>query len=140
MEVPMRIAIAFMAAAGALVLAGCGGSKSSSSTEPSTTGSTPPTASPATTTAVPKATVIPIRIKDGKPVGGITRADVKKGQLVDLVVHSDVADEVHLHGYDLHQDVEPGGTARIRFQAKIPGVFEAELEKRKLQILELTVR
>jgi hypothetical protein len=89
---------------------------------------------------VPKATVIPIRIKDGKPVGGITRADVKKGQRVDLVVHSDVADEVHLHGYDLHQDVEPGGTALIRFQAKIPGVFEAELEKRKLQILELTVR
>jgi hypothetical protein len=47
---------------------------------------------------------------------------------------------VHLHGYDLHQDVDAGGTARIRFQAKIPGVFEAELESRKLQILELTVK
>ncbi len=123
----MRIAIAFMAAAGALMLAGCGGSKSSSPTEP-------------TTTALPKASVITIQIKDGKPVGGIQRADVKRGQLVDLVVHSDVADEVHLHGYDVHQDVEAGGTAHIRVQAKIPGVFEAELENRKLQILELTVK
>jgi hypothetical protein len=136
----MRIAIAFMAAAGALVLTGCGGSKSSSPTEPTTTASTPSTASRVTTAALPKATVIAIQVKDGKPVGGITRTDVEKGRLVDLVVHSDVADEVHLHGYDLHRDVQPGGTARIRFQAKIPGVFEAELENRKLQILELTVR
>lgn len=140
----MRIAIAFAAAAGVLVLAGCGGGKSSSPTGPTTTASPPATStvttSTVTTTALPKATVIAIQIKDGKPVDGITRADVKSGQLVDLVVHSDVADEVHLHGYDLHQDVEPGGTARIRFRAKIPGVFEAELENRKLQILELTVK
>jgi hypothetical protein len=84
--------------------------------------------------------VIAIRIKDGKPAGGITRVTVEKPQLVDLVVHSDVADEVHVHGYDLHQDVEAGGTARIRFRATIKGVFEAELEDRGLQILELTVK
>ena len=84
--------------------------------------------------------MIDIRIVGGKPVGGIKHATVKKSQPVDLVVHSDVADEVHLHGYDLHADVEAGGTAHIRFQAKISGVFEAELESRKLQILELTVK
>jgi hypothetical protein len=87
-----------------------------------------------------KPTVIDIRVVGGKPAGGIKRVTVEKPDLVDLVVHSDVADEVHLHGYDLHQDVEAGGTARIRFQAKIQGVFEAELENRKLQILELTVK
>ena len=59
---------------------------------------------------------------------------------VAIVVHSDVADEVHVHGYDLHQDVGAGGTARIDFTADIAGVFEAELENRKLQIVELTVR
>jgi hypothetical protein len=83
---------------------------------------------------------IDIQIKGGKPVGGIARAKAKKGQQVVLVVHSDVADEVHVHGYDLHRDVEAGGTARIAFKAKITGVFEAELESRKLQILELTVK
>jgi len=129
--------------AGALLLAGCGGgSKSSSQT--TTAAITAPvrtvTAQPVTRPAEPKATVITIRIKDGKPVGGITRVTVKKPQRVELVVHSDVADEVHVHGYDLHQDVEAGGTARIGFPATIQGVFEAELENRKLQILELTVK
>jgi len=129
--------------AGALLLAGCGGgSKSSSQT---TTAATPApvrtvTAQPVTRPAEPKATVITIRIKDGKPVGGITRVTVEKPQRVELVVHSDVADAVHVHGYDLHQDVEAGGTARIGFPATIQGVFEAELENRKLQILELTVK
>jgi len=129
--------------AGALLLAGCGGgSKSSSQT--TTAATTAPvrtvTAQPVTRPAEPKATVITIRIKDGKPVGGITRVTVRKPQRVELVVHSDVADEVHVHGYDLHQDVEAGGTARIGFPATIQGVFEAELENRKLQILELTVK
>jgi hypothetical protein len=116
---------------GSLLLAGCGGGGKSAATT-----SAPPPTGPAAS----KAKVIAIRIKDGKPVGGITRVTVNKGQLVSLVVHSDVADEVHLHGYDLHSDVAAGGTAGIDFAAKIPGVFEAELENRKLQILELTVR
>jgi hypothetical protein len=136
----VRIAIAFVAAAGTLSLAGCGGGSSSSTSGSPTTVGTTTTAAPTTTSATPVAKVITIRIVGGKPVGGITRETVKESALVDLVVHSDVADEVHLHGYDLHQDVKPGGTARIRFQAKIPGVFEAELENRKLQILELTVK
>jgi len=129
--------------AGALLLAGCGGGGKSSS-QTTTAATTAPvrtvTAQPVTRPAEPKATVITIQIKDGKPVGGITRVTVRKPQRVELVVHSDVADEVHLHGYDLHQDVEAGGTARIGFPATIQGVFEAELENRKLQILELTVK
>ena len=95
-----------------------------------------------TTTALPKATVIAIQIKDGKPVGGIQRAtEVKGRQRRRSVVHSDVADEVHLHGYDLHRGRrQPAAPARIRFPATITGVFEAELENRKLQIVELTVK
>jgi hypothetical protein len=119
----MRIAFALMVVAAALAVAGCGGSKSST-----------------TTTTQVGPTTIKIEVKGGKPVGGITRADVKKGAHVVLVVHSDVADEVHLHGYDKHVDVEAGGTARLPLVANIAGVFEAELESRKLQILELTVK
>jgi hypothetical protein len=43
------------------------------------------------------------------------------------------------HGYDLMQDVEAGGTAKITFVASIPGQFEAELEQRGVQIAQLTV-
>jgi hypothetical protein len=122
----MRIAFALIVGAAALAAAGCGGGKSSTATTTTTT-----TAGP---------TAIRIEVKGGKPVGGITRSDVKKDDHVVLVVHSDVADEIHLHGYDKHVDVTAGGTARLPFVANIAGVFEAELESRKLQILELTVK
>ena len=70
---------------------------------------------------------------------GIERASVDEGEQVVLVVRSDVADEVHVHGYDISRDVAAGGTARIRFRATIPGRFEVELEERGVQIAELTV-
>jgi hypothetical protein len=114
-----RLAVVALAAA---ALAGCGGGGDGEPTE---------AAGPVTIT---------VQIKGGKPVGGIQRATATKGQQVALVVRSDVADEVHVHGYDLHKDVASGGTVRIRFTASIAGVFEAELESRKLQIAELTVK
>jgi hypothetical protein len=115
-----RLLVVGLAAA---ALTGCGGGSNGSAT---------------TTSAGP--VTIEIDVKGGKPVGGIRRATAQKGQTVTIVVHSDVADEVHLHGYDLHRDVEADGTARIRFTASITGSFEAELENRGLQILDLTVR
>jgi FtsP/CotA-like multicopper oxidase with cupredoxin domain len=109
-----------------------------------TTTATTATTTTATTATVPTVTKasgvdIAITVKNGKPVGGIAKATVKQGDKVTLIVRSDVADEVHLHGYDLHRDVEAGGTAKIAFTAKIAGRFEAELEDRKEQILSLTV-
>lgn len=56
-----------------------------------------------------------------------------------LIVSADVADEVHVHGYDLMADVAPGSPARISFEASVPGRFEVELESRALQIAELRV-
>jgi hypothetical protein len=64
---------------------------------------------------------------------------VNKGDRVLLVVKSDVADEIHLHGYDLSRDVMAGGTARLPFTATLPGRFEVELESRGVQIADLTV-
>ncbi len=59
---------------------------------------------------------------------------------MQLVVTSDVADEVHLHGYDKSVDVTAGGTATLTVLAKIPGVFEVELESRKLVLTQLQVQ
>jgi hypothetical protein len=80
-----------------------------------------------------------IVIKGGKPVGGVAKIRVKKGGRVRFDVESDVADEVHVHGYDLKKDVAKGGTVSFDFPAKIDGEFEAELESRGEQILALTV-
>jgi hypothetical protein len=157
----MRYPFLFLLAVGALALAGCGGSSNSTSattnpasttepaattgagtttTEPATTTTTAATTTTATTTAANAPVTIRVVIKGGKPVGGIQRATAKKGQKIAIVVHSDVADEVHVHGYDLHKDVAAGGTVRIAFPATITGVFEAELESRGLQIVEFTVK
>jgi hypothetical protein len=80
-----------------------------------------------------------IVIKHGKPVGGIADLTYNKGEQVRFKVDSDVSDEVHMHGYDIMKDVKAGGSVSFDFPATIEGVFEAELEGRKEQILELTV-
>jgi heme/copper-type cytochrome/quinol oxidase subunit 2 len=80
-----------------------------------------------------------IVIKDGKPVGGIAELTYEKGEDVRFKVDSDVSDEIHVHGYDIMKDVEAGGSVSFDFPATIEGIFEAELEGRKEQILELTV-
>ena len=121
-----------------LALAGCGGEEESvASTEATTTTTT----TTETTTEAPTQADNTVRVvvRDGRVEGGIQRVTVKKGDRVVLVVRSDVADEVHVHGYDVTKDVEAGGTVRIRFQATIPGRFEVELEDLGLQVADLTV-
>jgi hypothetical protein len=83
--------------------------------------------------------VTTIVIKHGKPVGSIADLTYNKGEQVRFKVDSDVSDEVHMHGYDIGKDVKAGGSVSFDFPATIEGVFEAELEDRKEQILELTV-
>ncbi len=83
--------------------------------------------------------VTTIVVKNGKPVGGIAQLTYNKGEQVRFEVDSDVSDEVHMHGYDIMKDVKAGGSVSFDFPATIEGVFEAELEGRKEQILELTV-
>ena len=46
-----------------------------------------------------------------------------------ITVTSDVADQVHLHGYDLSAPVGPDTMSALTFQASISGVFEVELEE-----------
>ena len=88
----------------------------------------------------PKPEVTRIRIRGGEPVGGEAKVTVKNGETIRLFVQSDVADEVHVHGYDLSKDVTPGRPVRFRFRADLEGVFEVELEHRAVPIAQLEVR
>ena len=92
-----------------------------------------------TTKAAPKPAVQRIVVSGGKPAGGVKRLSYNNGDQVRFSVTSDVADEIHVHGYDLKNDVPAGGTVRFAFPADIEGVFEIELEGRKQQIAELRV-
>jgi hypothetical protein len=109
---------------------------------PTTTEAPPTTTEPPATTAPPpdQPATIRIAVVGGQPEGGIRRASVRRGRQVVLRVTADVADHVHLHGYDLMADVAPGAPAQIRFRATVPGRFEIELEDRRIPIGDLEVR
>ncbi len=66
-------------------------------------------------------------------------ATVGLGDEVTIRVTADVADEVHVHTYDLYADLEPGTPGEITFVAEIPGVHEVELEGAGLLLLNLEV-
>jgi hypothetical protein len=92
-----------------------------------------------TTTSNASGKVPVIVVENGKPVGGVRDLTYNKGEQIRFKVDSDVSDEVHVHGYDIMKDVKAGGSVSFDFPASIEGVFEAELEGRKEQIIELTV-
>jgi cytoskeletal protein RodZ len=80
-----------------------------------------------------------INVVNGQPQGGVKTVSFKKNDQVVLKVNSDVADEIHVHGYDLMKDVEKGGSVTFNFKATIEGRFEVELEDAGTQIANLEV-
>ena len=78
-------------------------------------------------------------VQDAKPVGGVKDVTFKKGGTIDLTVKSDTADEVHFHGYDVHKDVDKGGSVHFKFPASIEGKFVVELENHKQTLANVTV-
>jgi FtsP/CotA-like multicopper oxidase with cupredoxin domain len=113
--------------------------KDDSGDSDSTTTTATATATTATDTGGTTTAPLQIDIVNGKPAGGVQELTVKKGDQIRFTVNSDVADEVHLHGYDIGKDVKAGGSVSFDVPATIEGVFEAELEDSKTQILDLKV-
>ena len=91
-----------------------------------------PTATPAAEEAAPAATATPTATPRPRPpvlVQGEPRTlRFTEGERIRFGVRADVADEVHVHGYDLMKDVAPGQTVTFSFPASITGIFEVELE------------
>ena len=114
-------------------------------TTTSTTEAPPPTttstteAPPPTTTTEPAADVtIRITLVDGR-IEAERRYEVSLGDTVEVRVASDVAEEVHLHGYDLYLQLEVGAEVALVFEANLPGVWEAELHPSHRELFQLQV-
>ena len=133
---------AVLALALGLTLTGCAGTDPGEAAPSSTTSSS---SSAATTTAegsepaAASGQTIEVGYAGGQITGG-GRIPVQLGTPVTLQVTSDVADEVHVHGYDLMADVAPDQPATITFDATVPGVFEVELEDLGRELLTLQVQ
>ena len=85
------------------------------------------------------AQTITVEVEDGAPAGGVQRVEVALGSVVALMVTSDTAEEVHVHGYDILREVSDGNPAHFAFTAAIPGVFEVEFEGSGRLLLQLEV-
>jgi len=69
----------------------------------------------------------------------VTRIEVSEGDQVRFRVRSDEPEELHVHGYDVTKDLEPGKTEKMSFKATIEGIFEIEFEHSTTQVAELRV-
>lgn len=77
--------------------------------------------------------------RDGEVEGGVQDLRFDSGKTIEFIVRSDVADEVHLHGYDVSKDVEAGGKVKFSVPADIEGIFELELETLLVQLASVRV-
>ena len=123
------------------LLAACGDGGNDIAAPTTTTASDVPTIAPAPspTTATSPPAVVEVVVADGTVEGGVRDVGVPLGEEVVLRVATDVADEVHVHGYDLSVDAVPGEVAELRFVADLPGVWEVELEDLGLELIALEV-
>ncbi|MET8119818.1 hypothetical protein [Micromonospora sp. NPDC005291] len=132
----------------ALLLTGCGQGDDPSVATPSTppTSAAPPSAattSPsasaiASTPAADRQITVTIAKRRVDPPTG--RVTVGKGELVRITVTSDVADELHVHGYDLGARLPAGTPGSVEFRADKTGLFEVETHETELVLFQLVVR
>jgi hypothetical protein len=80
-----------------------------------------------------------IEVKGGEPIGGVQELAFNSGDRIRFRVTSDAPAEVHLHGYNVMMDVEPGRPVTFDVPADIEGIFEVELEETAVQIAEVEV-
>jgi len=145
----MRTRIGWLLAA-VLMVAACNGgagtttTTSSTSTVPIVTSTTQAvtstTVAPTTTFAVTTTTAasVDVTVQTGEVVGP-ERFSFAVGEQVSVWVLSDTGDEIHVHGYDLYFETQPGIPTEIALTADVPGIFEVELESSHLPLFELEV-
>ena len=65
---------------------------------------------------------------------------VNEGDRVTFKVTSDKPMELHMHGYVVEREIEPGQTSRLHFEADLTGRFEIEDHESERELGVLQVR
>ncbi|MDD7921260.1 hypothetical protein [Actinomycetospora callitridis] len=138
-----RASVLLMGAVVVGLVTGCGDTVAPAAVPPSATPAAPssgasdddapPIASP------PNGTVVSILFERGRLARKSDQVEVGRGSTVLLAVSTDVADEIHLHGYERVAPTNPGDRAVLQFTADRSGVYTAELERSGVRLLEVTV-
>jgi hypothetical protein len=122
-------------ASGILALSGCGGN-STSSTPPQSpaapTSAAPSSSAPAnsasasTGTSAPANVVGTVTLTKGKPQGGVQRISTHAGQPAVLMVTSDTATEIHVHGVDRTVAIPANSATPVDVSQPASGSYEVE--------------
>ena len=141
----LGIAAVIAVVAVVVILAASGGDDEDGGTQASATQTATPTPTEDQPEASPQETETPTPTPTPKPKppllkgGKVTRLEFKEGDTVKFRVVSPVAEEVHIHGYNIAKDLEPNKEITVSFPATIEGIFEIEYEHAGEQIGELRV-
>jgi hypothetical protein len=125
----------------ALPLAGCGSNSGSSGSPPPAAASsaapnagTGGSASPAASNVVGS-----VQMKSGKPTGGVKRISIKAGQPAVLMITSDAATQVHVHGADRLVSVPANQPTSVDVSEAAPGSYEVEDHSSDALLVQLRV-
>lgn len=123
-------------ALGTVLLTGCGTAATDPAsgqdqvvTPPSATATASATVAPsvAASPTAPAVRVISVAYTGGDVETADARVETSLGEQVVLRISSDVAEEVHVHGYDVYADIPAGGSVDIPLTLTLPGSYEVEL-------------
>ena len=136
------LGIAAVIAVVAVILLAGGGDETEEAANSAST-ATPTATATANGTAEATATATPTPKPKPKPpllqAGNEKALNFEEGETVRFRVRHDEAEEVHVHGYDISKDLEPGKTETVSFKATITGIFEIELEHSGTLLAQLKV-
>ena len=125
----------------AVLLAGCatGEDPDDTAAPPSPSAAASASPSAAASPFVASARVIDVRFAGGQVSGVEPRVPVTLGEKIVIRVRSDVAEQVHVHGYNLEQPVLAGGTVEIALTATISGGWDVEMHESGKTLFQLRV-
>lgn len=148
-QYPRSMAAATLAAALLLATAACGDDD-----EPAI--QAPPEQAAPTASASEQVSAEPTAIESPTEEDGVTvrlelvdgdpaerpepNVDVAEGETFTLIMTSDTAQEVHVHGYDEYLDIEPGKEAELSFTADQTGSWLVENHGTGAELFNLRVR
>lgn len=150
-----RTAAAVLAATLVLLVAGCSDDDGDTAAQdptptPVATVEASPSAEPSATSSASSSAsaeaedgkTITIDLEDGKPTEKVgPSVTVSKGDKLTLVITSDKAYEVHVHGVDISIDVTPGDTVTKTFTVDLAaGSYEVEVEETGFLLFNLVVK
>jgi plastocyanin len=134
-----------------LLLAACGAGSTTTtaagittttttSIQSTTTDTSPSTTATTAATTTSASLELPlIKVEDGVKTEGLDTISVRVGETVRFEVEADIADEVHVHGYDLSFETIPDEAVLVEFVADATGIFEVEIEGLALHIVDIEV-